>query len=71
MRGDIIEVYPTYDDNAYRIELCGDEVESLSQIDPLFGTVKQKYPRLPIYPKIHYVMQPERKARRWIRLCRR
>ncbi len=56
VRGDIIEVFPTYDDNAYRIELFGDEVESLSQIDPLFGTVKQKYTRLPIYPKSHYVM---------------
>jgi excinuclease ABC subunit B len=62
MRGDVIEIFPTYDDNAYRIELFGDEVESLSQIDPLFGTVKQKYARLPIYPKSHYVMQPERKT---------
>jgi excinuclease ABC subunit B len=62
VRGDIIEVYPTYDELAYRIELFGDEIESLSQIDPLFGTVKQKYSRLPIYPKSHYVVQPERKA---------
>src|SRR5450631_848332 len=62
MRGDVIEVFPTYDYNAYRIELFGDEVESLSQIDPLFGTVKQKYARLPIYPKSHYVMKPERKT---------
>jgi len=61
VRGDIIEVFPTYDDNAYRVELWGDEVESLAQIDPLFGTVKQKHTRLPIYPKTHYVMQPERK----------
>ncbi len=61
VRGDIIEVFPTYEDNAYRIELWGDEVESLAQIDPLFGTVKQKYGRLPIYPKSHYVMKPERK----------
>jgi excinuclease ABC subunit B len=56
VRGDVIEVFPPYDDNAYRIELFGDEVDSLSQIDPLFGTVKQKYTRLPIYPKSHYVM---------------
>src|SRR6266404_2681827 len=35
VRGDVIEVFPTYDDMAYRIELFGDEVESLSQIDPL------------------------------------
>jgi excinuclease ABC subunit B len=62
VRGDVIEVFPTYDENAYRIELFGDEIDSLSQIDPLFGTVKQKYSRLPIYPKSHYVVQPERKA---------
>src|SRR5205085_1494839 len=61
VRGDVIEVFPTYDDYAYRIELFGDEVESLSQIDPLFGTVRQKYARLPIYPKTHYVMKPEKK----------
>jgi excinuclease ABC subunit B len=62
VRGDVIEVFPTYDDMAYRIELWGDEVESLAQIDPLFSTVKQKYMRLPIYPKTHYVMKPETKA---------
>src|SRR5438477_9295508 len=56
VRGDVIEIYPTYDDNAYRIELFGDEIESLSQVDPILGTVKQKYTRLPIYPKSHYVM---------------
>ncbi len=61
VRGDVIEVYPTYDEMAYRIELFGDEIEELSQIDPLFGTVRQKYARLPIYPKSHYVVQPERK----------
>ena len=56
VRGDVIELYPTYDDNAYRIELWGDEIESLSQIDPLLGQVKQTYLRLPIYPRTHYVM---------------
>src|SRR2546422_7459253 len=63
VRGDVIEVFPTYDDNAYRIELFGDEVDSLAQIDPLFGTVKQKYSRLPIYPKSHYVMSAAQKSR--------
>src|SRR5437762_1565230 len=62
VRGDVIAVLPTYDDMAYRVDLWGDEVESLSQIDPLFGTVKQKYVRLPIYPKTHYVMKPETRA---------
>ena len=56
VRGDTVELYPTYDDNAYRIELWGDEIESLSQIDPVLGQVKQTYLRLPIYPKTHYVM---------------
>src|SRR5580700_11333275 len=59
VRGDVIEIFPTYEDNAYRIELWGDEIESLSQIDPLLGQVRQTYLRLPIYPKTHYVMTPE------------
>jgi len=62
VRGDVIEVLPTYDDNAYRITLWGDEIESLEQIDPLTGQVKQNYLRLPIYPKTHYVMSPETRA---------
>jgi excinuclease ABC subunit B len=62
VRGDVIEVFPTYDDMAYRIEMWGDEVSGLSQIDPLFGTAKQKYIRLPIYPKTHYVMKDETRA---------
>src|SRR5262249_35925710 len=61
VRGDVIEIYPTYDDFAYRIELWGDEVESLAQIDPLLGQVRQTYQRLPIYPKTHYVMSAETK----------
>ncbi len=56
VRGDVIEVFPTYEDNAYRIEMWGEQVESLAQIDPLFGQVKQTYTRLPIYPRTHYVM---------------
>src|SRR5947209_520639 len=59
VRGDVIEIYPTYDDYAYRVELWGDEIDSLSQIDPLLGQVRQTYVRLPIYPKTHYVMTPE------------
>jgi len=61
VRGDVIEVFPTYDDNAYRIELWGDDIESLSQIDPLLGGVKQTYARLPIYPRTHYVISRDRK----------
>jgi len=59
VRGDVIEIFPTYDDNAFRIELWGDEVEGLMQIDPLIGSIKQTYLRLPIYPKTHYVMSAD------------
>jgi excinuclease ABC subunit B len=63
VRGDVVELYPTYDDNAYRIELWGDEIESLSQVDPILGQVKQTYLRLPIYPKTHYVMDAPTRER--------
>ena len=59
--GDVIEIFPTYDDYAYRIELWGDEIESLSQIDPLFGQVRQTFLRVPIYPASHYVMSDDTK----------
>jgi excinuclease ABC subunit B len=62
VRGDVIEIFPTYDESAYRISLWGDEIESLEQIDPLTGQVKQTFLRLPIYPKTHYVMSPETRA---------
>jgi excinuclease ABC subunit B len=62
VRGDVVELFPTYDDNAYRIEMWGDEIESLSQIDPLLGQVKQTYLRLPIYPKTHYVSDAPTRA---------
>ena len=63
VRGDVIEVFPTYEDNAYRIAMWGEEVESLSQIDPLFGQVKRTYDRLPIYPRTHYVMPADQRER--------
>lgn len=63
VRGDVIEIYPTYEDYAYRIEMWGDEIESLSQIDPLLGQVRQTYQRLPIYPKTHYVSTPVTRER--------
>src|SRR5271157_1619628 len=61
VRGDVIDLCPTYDDWAYRVELWGDEIDSLSQIDPLTGQVRQTYLRLPIYPKTHYVMSNDTK----------
>src|SRR3989454_9372342 len=56
VRGDVVEVYPSYQDQAYRVELWGDEIDSISTIDPLLGEVIRKHDtRLPIYPKTHYV----------------
>src|ERR671932_2140657 len=70
VRGDVVEVYPSYQDQAYRIELWGDEVDSLSTIDPLLGEVLQKHTsRLPIYPKTHYVM-PKSTVKRAIKTIR-
>jgi excinuclease ABC subunit B len=57
VRGDVVEIYPSYQDLAYRIELWGDEIDSISTIDPLLGEVLEKHTsRVPIYPKTHYVM---------------
>ena len=57
VRGDVVEIYPSYQDRAYRIEFWGDEIDSISTIDPLLGEVIFKHEsRLPIYPKTHYVM---------------
>ena len=61
VRGDVIEVFPAHEENrAIRIELWGDEVEALSQIDPLRGRVLERFDKVPIYPGSHYVTFPER-----------
>ena len=59
VRGDVIEIFPTYDDLAFRVTMWGDEIESLEQIDPLTGQVKQIYLRLVVYPKTLYVMSDQ------------
>ena len=52
-RGDVVEVFPTYEDYAVRVDMFGDEIESIAQIDPITGRVLKKHERLPIYPKSH------------------
>jgi len=60
VRGDVVELYPSYMDQAYRIEFWGDEIDSISTIDPLLGEVIEKQEnRIPIYPKTHYVMSKQ------------
>ena len=56
VRGDVVEIYPVYQEKAIRVEFWGDEIESISTIDPLLGEVIETHERLPIYPKSHYVM---------------
>jgi excinuclease ABC subunit B len=58
VRGDVIDVFPAESDaEAVRIELLGDEIDSLAFFDPLTGEVIRRVPRLTIYPKSHYVTQ--------------
>jgi excinuclease ABC subunit B len=63
VRGDVVEIYPVYQEKAIRIEFWGDEIESISTIDALLGEVLETHQRLPIYPKSHYVMPPDRLRR--------
>jgi excinuclease ABC subunit B len=66
VRGDIIEIYPTYEDQAYRIEMWGDQIDKLRQFDPLTGEVRagqEDLQRVPIYPRNHYVMPQDHRER--------
>ena len=71
VRGDMIEIYPTYEDNGYRIEMWGEQIDALRQIDPLTGEVRagqEDLTRVPIYPKTHYVMPAEQRERAIVRI---
>jgi excinuclease ABC subunit B len=67
VRGDIIEIYPPYDDLAVRVELWGTQIEAIRKIDPITGAIvvtrEGEITRQPIYPKTHYVVPPERRER--------
>ncbi|HEX3771064.1 MAG TPA: excinuclease ABC subunit UvrB [Polyangiaceae bacterium] len=66
VRGDVIEIFPTYEhETAIRIELFGDTIESIKEVDPLRGRVKQSLERYAIYPGSHYVT-PQTQMRRAI-----
>ena len=56
-RGDTIEVFPAYEEQAIRIELWGDEIERISRFDPLTGETIVRLPRTAIYPATHFVTQ--------------
>ncbi|MBV9889044.1 MAG: excinuclease ABC subunit UvrB, partial [Acidobacteria bacterium] len=66
VRGDIIEIYPSYEDNAYRFEMWGNQIDKIRQIDPLTGEIRagqEDLSRVSIYPKTHYVMPAEQRER--------
>ena len=61
VRGDVIEVFPAHEESkAIRIELFGDEVDALSEVDPLRGRILRPIEKVPIYPGSHYVTFPDR-----------
>ncbi len=57
VRGDTVEIFPAYDEQAVRIEFWGDEIERIAKIDPLTGTVIVELERCAIYPATHFVTQ--------------
>ena len=63
VRGDVMEIYPSYThDVAFRVEFFGDEIERISEINPLTGEVKTVINHVAIYPASHYIIPPEKMA---------
>src|SRR5437763_5427938 len=60
VRGDVLELWPAYEDDAVRIEFFGDEIDKISRIDPITGRTSGEFDRLAIYPRTHYVTPRER-----------
>ncbi|MBV9229946.1 MAG: excinuclease ABC subunit UvrB [Chloroflexi bacterium] len=60
VRGDVLEIFPAYEDVAVRVEFFGDEIERMTEIDPLTGEVLGQRQRLDIYPAKHWVTTKER-----------
>jgi len=60
VRGDVLELWPAYEDDAVRIEFFGDEIDKISRIDPVTGRTGGDFDRVAIYPRTHYVTPRER-----------
>src|SRR5438270_1580790 len=63
VRGDIVEVYPSYEEQGLRIELFGDEVDQLSSFDTLTGKTIRRHDKIAVYPKSHFVAPRDRTKR--------
>ena len=63
LRGDVLEVLPSYDERGLRVEYFGDEIERLQRFDPLTGTALEELDQVPVYPQSHYVTPRDRMER--------
>ncbi len=62
VRGDVVEIYPSYEEFAYRVEFFGDEITTIDAINPTSGELLQSVDSVFIYPAVHYVMPEENKV---------
>ena len=62
VRGDVVELHPSYEELAYRIEFFGEEIVNIDMINPLTGELIQSLDELFVYPAVHYVMPEDRVA---------
>src|ERR1700728_2098372 len=60
VRGDVVELHPSYEEFAYRIEFFGDEITNIQMINPLTGELLREEEQIFIYPAVHYVMPEDR-----------
>ncbi len=68
VRGDVLDIYPAYDDYAIRIEMFGDEIESIKKTDPVSGKILEKKEKVAVYPAKHFVTSPEKIANAIVRI---
>ncbi len=62
VRGDVVDIFPPYADHPVRVELFGDEIELIAEVDQLTGEVMNKFESLPIWPATHYVTEKRKLA---------
>ncbi len=60
VRGDVLELWPAYEDDAVRVEFFGDEIDRISRIDPVTGRTSGDFDRVAVYPRTHYVTPRQR-----------
>jgi excinuclease ABC subunit B len=66
VRGDVIDIYPAGSENAVRVELFGDEIESIKEMNPLTGEILGLRDHISVFPASHYVTSPEKMERAFV-----